>query len=76
MTVTVTEFKAKCLKMLSDLQTTGEVIQVTKHGVVIANVIPPPVEPEMKVKAGFAKGWFEITGDIMEPIDVEWEALK
>ena len=75
-TMSATEFKAKCLQILDQVQATGERVQVTKWGKVVAEVGPPPVEHKEYAKAGFAKGRMWIVGDIMEPIDVEWDALK
>ena len=76
MIVTATEFKAKCLHFLDQVKQTGERIQVTKRGKVVAEL--GPVTPEKREYAGpgFAKDYLRITGDIMEPIDVEWEAMK
>ena len=73
-TMTATEFKAKCLKLLDQAHETGERIQVTKHGKVVAEVAPPdPAEHRRFSPPGFAKGLFTINGDIMAPLDVEWE---
>ena len=76
MIMTATEFKAKCLQLMDKVAETGESIQVTKRGKVVAELIPPRESKREYAKAGFAKGEMKIIGDIMEPIDVEWEALK
>lgn len=39
-TVKVSEFKAKCLKLLADVAETGEEIVVTKRGKALARVVP------------------------------------
>jgi antitoxin (DNA-binding transcriptional repressor) of toxin-antitoxin stability system len=75
MILTATEFKAKCLQILNLVNETGESIQITKRGKVIAEVGPPGA-PHGFGKAGFASGMMEITGDILEPLDVEWDALQ
>jgi len=75
-TMSATEFKAKCLKVLDQVNETGETVQVTKWGKVVAEVKPAPVAERQYAKAGFAKGTIKIIGDIMEPLDVEWDALK
>ena len=76
MIVTATEFKAKCLHFLDQVKLTGERIQVTKRGKVVAELGPAKPELQKFSKAGCAKHLITITGDIMEPLDVEWEVLK
>ena len=76
MIVTATEFKAKCLELLDRVNLTGERIQVTKRGKMVAELGPPSREHPAIAKAGFARGTLQIVGDIIEPIEVEWEAMK
>lgn len=40
MTVSATEFKAKCLAILDQVQRTGETVVITKRGKVVARVVP------------------------------------
>ena len=72
-TMTATEFKAKCLSLLDRVKRTGEVIQITKRGCVVAEVGRPNLSAEVS-KAGIAKGEMSIIGDIIEPLGVHWEA--
>ena len=46
MTVTATEFKAKCLALIDRVQATGEVITITKRGRRVAALAPAPVEDD------------------------------
>lgn len=41
MQVTATEFKAKCLKMLDTVNQSGEAMEITKHGRVVAVLTAP-----------------------------------
>jgi prevent-host-death family protein len=41
MTITASEFKAKCLRLMDRVQKTGESISVTKRGVEVARLVPP-----------------------------------
>ncbi len=75
-TMTATEFKAKCLEVLSRVQQTGETVQVTKWGKVVAEVVPPSRNPRKFSGPGAAKEIMWIVGDILEPLDIEWDALK
>ena len=67
------EFKAKCLKLLDEVAETRETIVITKHGKPVAQVVPMPAEKNI---IGAMRGSVLWEGDIISPIDVEWEALK
>ena len=68
------EFKAKCLKLMDEVQQTGQEVIITKHGKPVAKLAP--LEKELPSLFGCMKGSIVILGDIIGPIDVEWEALK
>ena len=74
--ISATEFKAKCLHLLDQVAATGERIQVTKRGKVVAELGPAHSIEGRYAKPGFANGEWTITGDIMAPIDIEWDAMK
>lgn len=40
MTISVTEFKARCLEILRDLESRGEVIEIERRGRIVARVVP------------------------------------
>lgn len=73
-TIKASEFKAKCLKIMDEVASTGEPVVITKNGVPIVEVGPAKRRP--KTLFGALKGSARITGDIISPIDVEWEALR
>lgn len=73
-TITATEFKAKCLELMDTVSQTGEVFQITKRGKVIAELRAP--ETTKPYGPGYAKGTIQIVGDIMAPYDVEWDAMR
>jgi antitoxin (DNA-binding transcriptional repressor) of toxin-antitoxin stability system len=75
MIITATEFKSKCLEML-DRANSGEVISITKRGKIVAELRVPYQNSAGYSGPGLAKGEMKIVGDIMEPIDVEWDALQ
>jgi prevent-host-death family protein len=72
--VSASEFKAKCLALLDQVQRTGETLVITKKGKPVAEVTPH--KPGRRNPIGIWKGRTEILGDIVSPIDVEWEALN
>ena len=66
-------FKAECLKLMDQVNKTHEEIIITKRGKPVAKMIPYSSRPEKNL-FGYLKGTSEETGNIMDPIDVEWEA--
>jgi prevent-host-death family protein len=73
-TITATEFKAKCLKLLDEVQRTGEELVVSKHGKPVARVVPHnAAKPWLALRDG---GRF--LGDPFEPVvsESEIESLK
>ncbi len=66
------EFKAKCLGLMDTVQRTKVPILITKHGKPIAKLVP--AEAETPDFFGCMRGSLQITGDIISPIDVDWEA--
>ena len=71
-TITASEFKARCLKLMDQVEKTGEEIVITKNGRAVSKLAP--VEQRPKSIFGALKGTGEILGDIISPIDVVWEA--
>ena len=69
-------FKARCLKVIDDIQATGEPVIVTKRGKPVVKV--SPAEPEKNDILGFMAGEFEIVGDIESPVVPlkDWKIFK
>ncbi len=73
-TIKASEFKAKCLKIMDEVAATGETVEITKRGVPVARLVPATRQP--KTLIGALKGSVTILGDIISPVDVEWNALR
>jgi prevent-host-death family protein len=73
-TMKASEFKAKCLSVLNEIEKNGERVVITKHGRAVADLVPHQ-GPRPKL-LGMLKDRLFVTGDIISPIDVEWNALK
>ncbi len=69
-TISISEFKAKCLGLLEELDNDG--IVVTKRGHPIAKVIPIG-EPDNRKLIGSMKGKIKVDGNIFST-GVEWDA--
>jgi prevent-host-death family protein len=68
------EFKAHCLEVLDTVQRTHVSLTITKRGKPVARVVP--VQPTTGVLFGAHRGLVTYMGDIISPIDVEWEAER
>lgn len=66
------EFKAKCLKIMDEVQTTRETLVITKHGKPIVSIVP--YDERRELPFGCMKGSVKITGDIVGPIGEKWDA--
>ena len=74
-TVSVSEFKARCLSLLAEVARTGESLTVLKRGRPLARVVPAVAETAGYPQQALA-GSLEIVGDVITPplpAD-EWEA--
>lgn len=73
-TIKASEFKAKCLALMDEVARTGKPVLVTKNGKPVAELQPHRARP--KSTLGVWKDRLIVKGDIVSPIDIEWEALK
>lgn len=73
-TIKASEFKAKCLALMDEVERTGEPVLVTKNGRPVAEL--RPYAGAQKKGIGILKDRLKITGDIISPIDVKWEAME
>jgi prevent-host-death family protein len=69
--IPISEFKAKCLGLIEQVNKTRQPLRITRHGRPVAEVVP--VGPERTRKfVGDMVGTAKIVGDIVSPvIDVE-----
>lgn len=72
--IKASEFKAKCLKLMDAVSETGEELVITKNGEPVAKLVPYRDRP--KTLFGIDSGSIRILGDIVEPLEVEWEAMQ
>ena len=66
------EFKAKCLRLMDEVAEDGGEIVITKNGRPVAKLTAFQERPKSLFGAG--RGRMKILGDIISPLDVEWEA--
>jgi prevent-host-death family protein len=70
------QFKARCLKVMDDVQSTREPVVITKKGRPVAKLVP--AEEPSEDFLGRLSGTMKIVGDITQPIEdpEAWDALR
>ncbi len=71
-TMKASEFKARCLRLMDEIADGGGEIVITKNGKPLSRLVPYRESPKSLFGAG--RDRMKIVGDIISPIDVEWEA--
>jgi len=71
-TIKASEFKATCLRLMDEVANSGEEIVITKNGRPTARLVP--CRKQFRDWFGADRGSIEILGDIISPVDAEWEA--
>lgn len=66
------QFKAQCLKVMERVRKTRRKIVITKRNVPVAKLVP--IEEKEAKAFGKLKGTVHIKGNLMEPINEEWDA--
>jgi len=72
--IPVNEFETNCHFFLEQVEKSGEPLMLLKNGLPFTRVLP--CKTKKKSLFGIYQGQIEIYGDIIEPIDVEWDAMK
>ena len=69
-------FKARCLKIMDDVQATGEPVVITKRGAPVVKVVP--IVSENSDLFGFMSDEVRIIGDVEAPVVPlkQWEVMK
>ena len=70
--IKASEFKARCLKLMDEVAENGGEIVITKNGRPTARLVAYREKPQTLF--GIDRGKLEILGDVVAPVDVEWEA--
>lgn len=65
-TMSASDFKAKCLALLDEVESTGEVITILKRGRPVAQVVPPMYADKGYPQRELA-GSLQILGDVESP---------
>ena len=71
-TIKASEFKAKCLALMDQVKDTEDEIVITKNGKPVS--ILKAYKELPKTLFGLHKGKIKSHDDLIEPIDVKWDA--
>ena len=73
-TIQAGKFKAQCLVLLDEVAQTHEHLVITKHGKPVAKLVPYDTEKDSTETP--LRGLATFVGDIISPIEDEWEANR
>ena len=71
-TMKASEFKAKCLRLIDEINRTGEEIIITKNGKPVS--ILKPYRNVPTTLFGLHKNKIQSSDDIISPLKINWEA--
>lgn len=71
--IAATEFKAQCLKLLDEVQSSREALTITKHGRPVARLVPIEA-PATAGLFGSMRGSVTQAGDLVSPVATSWAA--
>ncbi len=71
--LSASDLKASCAKVIEQVSKKRATFLVTKHGRPVARIVPLE-QGERRSVHGFARGTVTVHGDIVSPVEVEWEA--
>lgn len=70
--IPASEFKTKCLQIINEVATTGLPVAITKNGQPVVQLAR--ITSESATLVGAHKGQIAVVGDIVAPMDADWEA--
>ncbi len=72
LSVSIAEFQAQCLKLVSEVADSGSEVVITRDGQPVSRLVP--IRKPKAAPFGRDRDIIQIHGDIIEPLDIEWEA--
>ena len=74
-TIAVSDLRANLMKILKEVEH-GFTVDITSRGRVVAKLVPPEHTRDIARNKLKELGENAVLGDIISPIDVQWEALQ
>ena len=73
----ISEFKARCLRLLGQIKKTGQSLIITKNGVPVALVSPPPPVKSEENAFGVLREQTQVNADLTEPLgEGSWKVFS
>ncbi|MEO8845075.1 MAG: type II toxin-antitoxin system prevent-host-death family antitoxin [Kofleriaceae bacterium] len=72
--ISAAEFKATCLDLMDVVERTGGSVVITKRGRGVARLAP--VRARVRSAFGLMKGRITVRGNIIDSVDVAWDATR
>lgn len=66
--VPISQFKAKCLALLEQVNKTKKPLRITRHGKPVADVVPAVPATDRAALFGSMRNSIKILGDIVSPV--------
>jgi prevent-host-death family protein len=73
--VSTSQLKARCSELVEQVASRRDVLVITRRGRPVARLVPVEAEDRRSL-FGFARGVITVSGDLIEPIGVAWEAAE
>lgn len=70
-TMKASEFKAKCLRVMDEVNASGEEVVITKNGKPVSRLVPYRLKP--KSLFGLHEGKLSLHDDLIEGVDEAWD---
>ncbi len=70
-TINASVFKAKCLKLMEEVNESGKEIVILKNGKPISKLVPYKSKPQSLF--GLHEGKVRSRDDLIKPVDMQWE---
>jgi len=74
MKIAAAKFKSQCLSLMDEVERKRKEIVITKRGRPVAKLVP--VDEGTNALFGGMRGTVKVTGDIVSPIGVRWNAQR
>ncbi|MBI2748210.1 MAG: type II toxin-antitoxin system Phd/YefM family antitoxin [Burkholderiales bacterium] len=74
MKIAAAKFKSQCLALMDEVARKRKEVVITKRGRPVAKLVP--VESDTNELFGGMRGTGRVTGDIVAPIRVRWNAAR
>lgn len=72
--IKASEFKAKCLQLMDEVNETNTEIVITKNGKPVSKLVP--YKKKIDSLFGLHEGIIKSRGDVISPIAEQWDAEK